>query len=61
VEVVAKPTDELPSPPGSGVTGCGIVIPTPVGALPTQEAENVTGELKPPTELTIKSVDPLKP
>jgi hypothetical protein len=33
----------------------------PVGALPTQEAEKVMGELKPPTELTTTSVDTLKP
>ena len=61
VGVVVKPTDELPAPPGGGVTVCGIVIPIPVGASPTQEAEKVTGELNPPTELTITSVDPLRP
>lgn len=61
IEVVMKPTDELPTPPGGGVTVCGSVMLMPVGALPTQEAEKVTGELKPPTELTTTSVDPLRP
>ena len=61
VGVVVKLTDELPAPPGGGVTVCGIVMPIPVGAFPTQEAEKVTGELKPPTESTITFVDPLRP
>jgi len=61
VEVVVKPTDEVAKPLAGGVTVCGRVILMPVGALPTQEAEKVTGELKPPTELTTTSVDPLKP
>jgi hypothetical protein len=61
VEVVVNPTEELPTPPGGGVTVCGRLMLTPVGALPTQDAENMTGELKPPTELTTTSVDTLKP
>jgi hypothetical protein len=61
VGVVVKLTDELPAPPGGGVTVWGMVMPMPVGALPTQEAEKVTGELNPPTELTITVVDPLRP
>jgi len=61
VEVVVKLTGELPVPPGGGVTVCGIVTPIPVGLFPTQEVENVTGELNPPTELTITFVDPLRP
>ena len=33
----------------------------PVGALPTQEAENVTGALKLPREFTTTLVPPLSP
>lgn len=61
VEVVVKLTGELPVPPGGGVTVCGIVTPIPAGLFPTQEVEKVTGELNPPTELTITFVDPLRP
>ena len=61
IEVVVKPTDELPTPPAGGVKVCRRVMLMPVGTLPTQEAEKVTGELNPPTELTTTSVDPLKP
>ena len=52
---------ELPSPPSGGVTVCGMVTATPVGAFPTQEVEKVTGELNPPTELTMMFVDALRP
>jgi hypothetical protein len=34
---------------------------TPVGALPSQDVENVTGELKLPRELTTTLVDELRP
>ena len=51
------PTVELAALPGRGVTGWGRVRLMPVGALPTQAAENATGELKPPTEFTITSVE----
>lgn len=61
VGVVAKLTDELAVPPGGGDTVCGIVIPIPVGAFSTQDAEKVTGELNPPTESTITFVEPLRP
>jgi hypothetical protein len=61
VEVVVIPIGELPAPPGGGVIGAGNVNPTPAGELPTHEAENVTGELKPPTEVTMIVVDPLNP
>ena len=43
------------------MTVWGMVMPMPVGAFPTQEAEKITGELNPPTELTITVVDPLRP
>jgi len=33
----------------------------PVGALPTQDVENVTGALKLPTEFTTTLVPPLRP
>jgi hypothetical protein len=61
VEVVVNPRVELAVPPGGGVTACGIVMPMPVGALPTHEVEKVTGELNPPTEFTSTVVDVLRP
>ena len=61
MDVVVNPSVELAVPPGGGVTDCGIVIPMPVGALPTHEAENVTGELNPPSELTSTVVEVLSP
>lgn len=61
LEVVVIPMGELPAPPGGGVIGAGSVNPTPAGELPTHEAENVTGELKPPNEVTMIVVDPLNP
>jgi hypothetical protein len=51
------PTVELAALPAGGVTGWGKVRLTPIGALPTQAAEKVTGELKPPTEFTMTFVD----
>ncbi len=33
----------------------------PVGAFPTQDVEKATGELNPPTELTITFVEALRP
>jgi hypothetical protein len=61
VEVVLNPTVELAAPAGGGVTVCGMLMLIPVGALPTQEVEKVTGELKPPIEFTITLVDVLRP
>ena len=61
VDVVAIPIGELPAPPGGGVIGAGSVNPTPAGELPTQDAENVTGALKPPIDVTMMFVDPLNP
>ena len=52
---------ELAWPPAGGVTDCGSVTPMPVGVLPTQETENVTGELKLPFELTRTLVPALIP
>lgn len=61
VDVVVNPTTELATPPGGGVTDCGMVTLMPVGASPTHEVENVTGELKPPREFTSTLVDVLRP
>jgi hypothetical protein len=60
-DVVVNPMGELASPPAGGVTDCGRLTAMPVGALPTQETENVTGELKPPREFTVTEVPPLSP
>jgi len=43
------------------VTGCGVLAMMSVGALPTQETENVTGELKPWNESTVIVVPALSP
>lgn len=61
IEVVVNSIGELASLPAGGVTVCGTMTPMPVGALPTQETENVTGELNPPSELTTTEVPPLSP
>lgn len=61
IAVVVNSMGELASPPAGGVTDCGIRIPIPVGALPTQEAEKVIGELNPPSEVTTTLVPPLSP
>jgi hypothetical protein len=61
VEVVVNPIAELASPPGGGVTVCGILMVMPVGAAPTQEVEKLTGELNAPSELTIIVVPQLRP
>ena len=61
IDVVVNPSGELASPPAGGVTDCGRLTPMPVGALPTQEAEKVMGELNPPREFTTTEVPPLSP
>jgi len=61
IDVVVNPIGELASPPAGGVTDCGRSTATPVGALPTQEAENVTVELNSPREFTTTEVPPLSP
>jgi hypothetical protein len=61
VDVVVNPRVELAVPPGGGVTVCGTVMLIPVGALPTQDVENVTGELKSPSEFTSTVVEVLNP
>jgi len=61
VAVVVNATAELASPPGGGVTDCGIPIVTPVGAAPTHDAEKLMGELKPPSESTIIDAPALRP
>lgn len=48
-------------PPAGGVIVCGMLIATPVGALPTQEVEKVTGPLKLPREFTTTLVPPERP
>ena len=52
---------ELAYPPGGGVTESGVVMTMSVGALPTQETENVTGELNPSSEFTTTVVPTLCP
>ena len=52
---------ELVWPPGGGVIGCGTFATMSVGALPTHETENVTGELNPWNESTITVVPVLSP
>jgi len=59
--VVVNSIGELASPPTGGVTDCGRMMPIPVGAFPTQEAEKVTGELNPPKEFTTTLLSPLSP
>jgi hypothetical protein len=59
--VVVNSIGELASPPTGGVTDCGRMMPIPVGAFPTQEAEKVTGELNPPTLLTTMLLSPFSP
>ena len=61
VDVVVNEIGEVASPSGGGVTDCGTLILTPVGAAPTHEVEKVTGELNPPIEFTIMDVPPLRP
>jgi len=56
-----KPIGELASPPTGGVTVGGRVIPMPVGAFPTQEAEKVTGALNPLTEFTVTALALFRP
>ena len=48
-------------PPAGGVTVCGMLIAMPVGALPSQEVEKVTGALKLPREFTTTLVPPPSP
>ena len=52
---------ELVSPQAGGVTDCGKVMTMPLGALPTQATEKVTGELNPPREFTTRLVPTLDP
>ena len=52
---------ELAEPPGGGVTGCGSMMLTPVGVLPTQAVENEIGALNSPTEFTTTFADVLSP
>jgi len=59
--VVVNSMGELASPPTGGVTDCGRMMPIPVGAFPTQEAEKVTGELNPPRLFTTMLLSPLSP
>jgi len=47
--------------PGVGVTGETRVRLTPAGALPTQDADNVTAELKPFREVTLIAATPVPP
>ena len=61
VAAVVNAIAELASPRGGGVTVCGILIVTPVGAAPSHDAEKLTGELNPPSEFTIIEVPPLRP
>ena len=56
-----NPIGELASPPEGGVTLGGKFIPIPEGALPTQAAENVIGELNPFTDCAVTEVPPLSP
>jgi hypothetical protein len=56
-----NPIGELAAPLAGGVTDCGMDTLMPVGALPIQEVEKVTGELNPPNEFTSTLVDVLKP
>jgi hypothetical protein len=59
--VVVNEIGEVAWPPESGVTVCGRLIATPVGALPTQETEKATGALKLPREFTTTLVPTLSP
>jgi hypothetical protein len=59
--VVVNEIGEAAWPPESGVTVCGRLIATPVGAFPTQETEKVTGALKLPREFTTTLVPTLSP
>ena len=59
--VVVNSIGELASPRTGGVTDCGRMMPIPVGAFPTQEAEKVTGELNPPRLFTTILLSPLSP
>jgi len=61
VALVVNSIGELASPPAGGVTVCGTLTLMPVGALPTQETEKVTGELNPLSELTTTLVPALRP
>jgi hypothetical protein len=51
----------VPDPLGVGVIGDGSVRLTPAGAVPTQDANNVTGELNPFCDNTLTVVAPLPP
>lgn len=48
-------------PPAGGVTGVGKVNATLLGAVPTQDPDNVTEELKPPNEATIIGAVAIEP
>ena len=48
-------------PPATGVIGEGRVKLTPVGGVPTHDADNVTGELNPFSEDTLSIAAPLVP
>jgi hypothetical protein len=61
IAVVVNSIGELASPPGGGVTVCGMLTLMPVGALPTHETEKLTGELKLPRELTVTEVPASSP
>jgi hypothetical protein len=61
VAVVVNEIGEAAWPPAGGATVCGMLTAIPVGALPTQEVENVTGALKLPREFTTTLVPPLRP
>lgn len=52
---------ELASPPAGGVTVCSRLTLTPVGAVPTQETEKMTGALNSPLEFTVTDVPASKP
>jgi hypothetical protein len=61
IAVVVNPIGELASPPAGGVTDCGMLTAMPVGALPIQDVEKVTGALKPSYEFTIMLIPTLSP
>ena len=61
VAVVANEIGDAACPSAGGVTVCGMLTAMPVGALPTQEVEKVTGALKLPIEFTTTLVPPVRP
>jgi hypothetical protein len=54
-------TVDVAGTPDEGVTGLVTVTPTPVGAVPTQEYVNETGELKPLRDVTVIVELPVAP